>query len=304
MAPQDAATVTDTLDSTAPTTNLTATQIAGTNDYNVQWTATDDLGGSGVAHVTVYVAEDGGNYQIWLRQTTDTSGIYQGQAGHTYQFLALATDNAGNTEQPPAGVLAPNDGSSPNLGNLPNVTTTPVDVTPPPPPTPSTNPLLVAAEQAVPAPAPLANASEFGTVISPFDAQAFATGIPQSEAGIGPLAMVETPDGGILASGGANRGSLWKFGHDGGAAGTPLTTLDEPIFNMAFDKQGELWATTGGGPLLLLNPNTGAIEASFGDSITSRRRSEFGAHLRFLRQGHRNLRSGQAHLHAFQRRAR
>jgi YD repeat-containing protein len=268
MAPLDTATLTQTLDSTAPTTTLTATQIAGTSDYNVQWTATDEVGGSGVAHVTVYVSEDGRDYNIWLRQTTDTSGIYQGQAGHTYQFLALATDNAGNTEKPPAGVAAPNDGSTPNLGGLPNVTTTPVDVTPPPAPTPPTNSLLIGAEQGVPAPTPLASASEFGTVIAPFDAQAFATGIPQSEGGIGPLAIVATPDGGILASGGANRGSLYKFGHDGGIAGTPLATLDEPIFNMAFDKNGELWATTGGGPLLLLNPQTGAVAASFGDSIT------------------------------------
>jgi VCBS repeat-containing protein len=269
MAPQDTTTLTQTLDSTAPTTTLTATNIQGTSDYNVQWTATDDPGGSGVAHVTVYVATDGGNYQIWLRQTTDTSGIYQGQAGHTYQFLALATDNAGNTEQPPPGVLAPSDGSQVNLGSALNVgQTTPQDVAPPPAPTPSTNPLFITAEQGVPAPVPLSNASEFGTVIQPFTAQAFATGIPQSEAGIGPLAIVVTPDGGILASGGANRGSLYKFGHDGGVAGTPLITLDEPIFNMAFDKDGQLWATTGGGPLLLLDAQTGQIKASFGDSIT------------------------------------
>jgi CARDB len=269
MAPQDTATLTQTLDASAPKTVLTASQIQGTSDYNVKWTATDEAGGSGLAHVTVYVAEDGGNYQIWLRQTTDTSSIYHGQDGHSYQFLALATDNAGNTEQPPAGVYAPNDGSQPNLGSTLDIgQTTPQDTAPAPSPTPSTNPLFVAAQQAVPAPAPLSNPSEFGAVIRPFSAQVFATGIPQSEAGIGPLAIVVRPDGGILASGGANRGSLYKFGHDGGAAAAPIATLDEPIFNMAFDKSGQLWATTGGGPLLLLNPDTGAVLAQFGDSIT------------------------------------
>ena len=44
--------------------------------------------------------------------------------------------------------------------------------------------------------------------------------------------------------------------------------LDEPVFNMAFDKSGQLWATTGGGPLLLLDAQTGQVRASFGDSLT------------------------------------
>ena len=33
--------------------------------------------------------------------------IYQGQAGHTYTFLALATDVAGNHELPPARANVP-----------------------------------------------------------------------------------------------------------------------------------------------------------------------------------------------------
>ncbi len=36
---------------------------------------------------------------------------------------------------------------------------------------------------------------------------------------------------------------------------------------MAFDSSGQLWATTGGGPLLQLDPNTGQIIASFGEGI-------------------------------------
>src|SRR3546814_20082048 len=82
------------------------------------------------------------------------------------------------------------------------------------------------------------------------------------------MAIVETPDGDILISGGANRGTIWRFDARGGAAGTPLVELDVPVFNMAFDKEGRLWATTGGGALLRLDPDTGAILASFGDGIT------------------------------------
>ena len=59
----------------------------------------------------------------------------------------------------------------------------------------STNSLFIAAEANVPAAAPLTSPSEFEQVISPFVAQAFATGIGQSGGGIGPMAIVETPDG-------------------------------------------------------------------------------------------------------------
>ncbi len=269
MAPQDTTLLIQTLDAAAPTTVLTAEKINGTAaDYNVSWTATDDVAGSGIAHVTVYVSQDGGEYKIWLRQTSETTGVYQGAAGHSYKFLALATDNAGNTERPPVGIYAPDDGSQPNLGTLPTFQTTQDDLGDPPAPTPSSNPLFIEAQQAIPAPVPLGNASEFDTTISPFSARAFATGIGQSEAGIGPLAIVVTPDGEVIASGGANRGSLFRFGHDGGEAGVPLTTLDVPVFGMAFDAQGQLWATTGGGALLLLDADTGAILDRFGDSIT------------------------------------
>src|SRR5262249_47190530 len=69
--PPDTNTVTNTVDSVAPTAALTATTIApGSPTYQVQWTAVDDEGGSGVKGVTVYVSEDGGDWQIWLDQTT------------------------------------------------------------------------------------------------------------------------------------------------------------------------------------------------------------------------------------------
>src|SRR3546814_14361203 len=37
---------------------------------------------------------------------------------------------------------------------------------------------------------------------------------------------------------------------------------------MAFDREGRLWATTGGGALLLLDPATGAVLDRFGDGVT------------------------------------
>src|SRR5207249_2151351 len=101
--PLDTNVLAQELDAQAPTTSLAPpTPItAGGSDYLLQWTVQDDAGGSGVKGVTVYVSDNGGPYAIWLQQTTDTSAVYHGSAGHTDQFLALAADNAGNRERPP-----------------------------------------------------------------------------------------------------------------------------------------------------------------------------------------------------------
>ncbi|MGA2035933.1 MAG: putative Ig domain-containing protein, partial [Thermoguttaceae bacterium] len=269
--PEDTPNITQTIDGAAPTTTLTVSPVSqGSSDYQVRWNAVDDPGGSGVKGVTVYVAEDGGDYQIWLDQTTETQAIYNGQAGHTYQFLALATDNAGNHEQPPASQSLPSDDSGVDLGSLPTVPATSAGLGTPaqPSPQPSTNPLFVQAEQGVPAPAPSSNPSEFQNVLQPFAAQAFATGIGQSEAGIGPMAILPLPGGSVLVSGGPDRNQLFSFPRAGGQAGTPLATEPFPIYDMALDAAGNVWAATGGGPLLELSATTGAVLAQFGDGLT------------------------------------
>ena len=97
---------------------------------------------------------------------------------------------------------------------------------------------------------------------------AFATGITQSHANIGPMAILTLPDSSVIASGGLNRGSLFKFGPQGGAAGDPIVTLPFPIFDLARDPQGRIWAATGGGPLLQLDPVTFQIVGQFGDLVT------------------------------------
>ena len=223
--------------------------------------------------MTLYVAEDGGSYQIWQDQLAEASGtmIYQGQAGHTYTFLALATDVAGNHEQPPALANVPQDTTTVNLGALPTVpSTTPPNFGIPPAPVvqPSTNPLFTRAQQGVPAAPPSSDPSEFQTVLQPFTARSFATGFAPSDGILGPMAMAEAPDGSFLVSGGASRNELFLFPPDGGTAGTPLATLPYQIYALAFDNDGNLWAATGGGPLLQLDPTTGAIVNQFGQGIT------------------------------------
>ncbi len=272
--PLDTGSQTWTIDGTAPTTTLTATPLmAGSSNYQVTWNAQDDADGSGVKGVTVYVSDNGGNYQIWLNQTTDTTDVYQGQAGHTYTFLALATDYAGNQEQPSTGVTVPAAGGQANLGALPSVPQeTPPDVPPAPPPQnntpPTPNALFTQAQQGIPSALPATQKPEFTKVLQPFAGGAFATGIAQSHANIGPVAIGVRPDGSVLVSGGPGRNQLFLLPVSGGAVGAPLATLPFPIYDFAFTGTGNLWATTGGGPLLQLDPNTGAILGQYGDSLT------------------------------------
>ncbi|WP_013334633.1 CARDB domain-containing protein [Gloeothece verrucosa] len=271
-APIDTTTISSIIDGKAPTSTVTVTPLgAGSSNYEVKWTSTDDEEGSGVKYATVYVAKDGGDFKIWKQQTTDTSGVYAGEAGHTYEFLVLATDNAGNTEKPGLGIAAPDDGGAVNLGSLPtsDESTQPdLGTLPPPSPTPSTNSLFIEAKENIPAAVPATRASEFDLVLRPFSASAFATGIPTSHANIAPLAFVTLADGSVIASGGANRGSLYRFSETGGPAGNPLSTLKYPIFDLALDREGSLWATTGGGPLVKLDVQSGQILQEYGDGLT------------------------------------
>src|SRR3546814_19130936 len=106
--------------------------------------------------------------------------VFEGEAGKTYEFLALATDVAGNREVPKPGVNAVSDGADVNLGATPTVPgTTPPNFgqAPAPSPTPSTNELFTQAEANVPAADPLSAPSEFESVLSPFTGRPFATGI-------------------------------------------------------------------------------------------------------------------------------
>jgi hypothetical protein len=273
--PEDTPELVHRIDVAAPVTATTVTRVSeGSNNYVVQWSSTDGAGGSGFQHVTLYVATDGGMFKIWQKQLTSPSGstVFQGQAGHTYQFLALATDKAGNRETPGATVRAEDDGSRVNIGAPPSVPgTTPANFGIPRAPTatqPSTNWLFTEAERRIPNAPVTVRAPEYRQVLAPFTARAFARGIEPSNAGIGPLAIAETPEGDILVSGGPTRGWIYRFTAQGGDALTPWAEVPYPIFNLAFDHDGRLWATTGGGPLLELDPVTGEMLGEYGDGIT------------------------------------
>ncbi|MGB6300739.1 MAG: putative Ig domain-containing protein, partial [Rivularia sp. (in: cyanobacteria)] len=247
-------------------------QVEGSENYLVSWKPLDDEAGSGIKHVTVYVAENGGDFKIWQRQTTDTEAVFSGNENSTYEFLALATDNAGNTEQPLLGINAPSDGSTVNLGTIPTVTETsqPEIIRTPKIDIPSTNELFIEARKAeIPTNLSDNNKPEFDKVLRPFTAQSFATNIQQSHGEIGAMAIAVMDNGDVIASGGSNRGSLYRFDKEGGGSSNPFAILKYPVFDLALDKDGFLWGVTGGASLIKLDPQTGEIINEYGDSITT-----------------------------------
>ena len=98
-APVDTQIITNTIDAVAPTSQVTAAPlVVGSSDYLVKWTVTDDPSGAGVKGTSVYVSDNGGEFKVWQSQSTATEGVFKGIAGHSYEFLSLALDRAGNIE--------------------------------------------------------------------------------------------------------------------------------------------------------------------------------------------------------------
>ncbi|MGM0485754.1 MAG: putative Ig domain-containing protein [Planctomycetota bacterium] len=271
--PRDTLQLNHRIDAVAPTTELTVNRLSSSSsNFEVTWSVADDDGGSGFRHVTIYVAENGGDFRIWQRQVQDASGseIFAGEDGVTYEFLALATDLAGNRERAPFAFTGPVDAASLNFGALPTGDTTPANYGIPPEPSsdPAIHVLFEEAEQRIPAADPLSRAPVFSQILQPFVGHSFATGFSESYADIGPMAIAETPGGEVLISGGPSRNLLYRFDMEGGVAEDPFAELPYPIFNLAFDNLGSLWATTGGGPLLQLDPETGEIIHEYGEGLT------------------------------------
>ena len=100
-------------------------------------------------------------------------------------------------------------------------------------------------------------------------AQAFVTGIGQSEGSASARWRWPRSPTAASSSAAARRATSCSTSPKPAApCPTPLASeLQFPIYNLAFDAQGRLWATTGGGPLLQLDPATGAVLDAFGDAV-------------------------------------
>jgi RHS repeat-associated protein len=87
-----------TIDSVPPTSAVQPLPTNSPSPFMVCWSGTDDPGGSGIGSYTIYVSDNGGAWNVWLANTTNTCASYSGVPGHAYAFFSAATDNAGNLE--------------------------------------------------------------------------------------------------------------------------------------------------------------------------------------------------------------
>ncbi len=85
-------------DTIPPTSAVAALPSSSPPNFTVQWSGTDNPGGSGVANFNIYVAINGGPFTPWITNTTQTASLYNGATNSTYAFFSQATDAAGNQE--------------------------------------------------------------------------------------------------------------------------------------------------------------------------------------------------------------
>jgi hypothetical protein len=96
----------NTIDSVAPTSSVAALPGFSLGTFTLNWSGSDDPGGSGLQYFDIYVSDNGGPYTAFLNSTNLTSATFNGTNGHTYSFYSVATDNVGNREATPGTAQA------------------------------------------------------------------------------------------------------------------------------------------------------------------------------------------------------
>jgi hypothetical protein len=85
------------IDQSSPASHVLALAAnSGLPGFLVQWAGSD--AGSGVQSYSIFVSDNGGAFTIWQMSTPANSANFIGQAGHSYGFYSIATDNVGNVE--------------------------------------------------------------------------------------------------------------------------------------------------------------------------------------------------------------
>jgi hypothetical protein len=105
--PIDTPAILNTIDAGKPTSTVGALpEISESPEFAVSWSGSDDANGSAIADYTIYVAEDGGEFTPWLENTALTEATFTGSPGSSYEFYAVAKDNAGNVQDLPTTAQA------------------------------------------------------------------------------------------------------------------------------------------------------------------------------------------------------
>lgn len=88
----------NTIDADAPTSSVQTLSATSGPDISVQWSGSDNSGGAGITSYDIYVSVDGGEFSIWLSNSTNHSAVYHGHVGKSYAFYSVARDGVGNIE--------------------------------------------------------------------------------------------------------------------------------------------------------------------------------------------------------------
>jgi RHS repeat-associated protein len=99
-----AAQATTTVDTTPPSSSVTAPFGSMTGNFTVTWAGSDAT--SGIASYSVYASVDGGPFTLWQDHVKATRAVWHGALGHRYAFYSVATDNVGNVQPTPVGAQA------------------------------------------------------------------------------------------------------------------------------------------------------------------------------------------------------
>ena len=94
-------------DETPPTSKVDSLAALSSSNFTVSWSGSDDNEGGEISY-DVFASDSAnrGIFTLFLDNTTDTSAVFQGVAGHTYGFYSVATDGSGNTESKAAAAEA------------------------------------------------------------------------------------------------------------------------------------------------------------------------------------------------------
>ncbi|MAS37914.1 MAG: hypothetical protein CL610_28220 [Anaerolineaceae bacterium] len=80
-------------DVAAPVTTMAPLPVVSPAQFTIVWNGQDD---SGIDYFLVWVRVDGGTWQPWLEDTTQTQATFSGEPGKRYEFAVWAVDLAGN----------------------------------------------------------------------------------------------------------------------------------------------------------------------------------------------------------------
>jgi hypothetical protein len=87
----------NTLDDSKPASQvLPLASVQDATSFVVAWSGTDT--GSGIKDYSVFVSEQAGPFEEWLRNTTQTSAAFSGTRGKSYSFYSIGRDHTDNRE--------------------------------------------------------------------------------------------------------------------------------------------------------------------------------------------------------------